>query len=62
MREKKYIEFFKDVSFPRERQNYIKNVKYRIVEETSEQYVVSRKKNISFSKAKEGELFSVKMF
>ncbi len=62
MREKKYMEFLKDVSFPREKQNYIKNVKYRIVDETTDRYVVSRKKNISFSKEKEGELYSVRMF
>ena len=62
MREKKYIEFLKDMSFPRERQNYIKNVKYRVLDETSDQYVISRKKNISLSKSKEGELYSVGMF
>jgi hypothetical protein len=62
MREKKYIEFLQDMSFPRERQNYIKNVKYRVLDETTDRYVVSRKKNISVSKAKEGELFSIGMF
>jgi hypothetical protein len=62
MREKKYIEFLKDVSFPKERENYIKNVKYRVLDETSDQYVVSKKKNISFSKLKEGELYSVRSF
>ena len=62
MRDKKYIEFLKDVSFPRERQNYIKNVKYRVQDETTDHYVVSRKKNISVSKTKEGELFSVGMY
>jgi hypothetical protein len=62
MREKKYIEFMKDVSFPKERENYIKNVKYRVLDETTDRYVVSRKKNISFSKLKEGELYSVRSF
>jgi|GEM_PF-3803861 hypothetical protein len=62
MREKKYIEFLRDVSLPKERENYIKNVKYRILDETNDSYVVSKRKNISFSKVKEGELFSVGLF
>ena len=62
MREKKYIEFLRDVACPKERMNYIKNVKYRIVEETNDNYVVSKRKNISFSKLKEGELYSVSSY
>jgi hypothetical protein len=62
MREKKYIEFFKDVSFPKERENYVKNVKYRILDETNDKYVVSKRKNISFSKVHEGVSFSVGSF
>jgi hypothetical protein len=62
MREKKYMEFLKDVTFPKERESYIKNVKYRVLEETSDKYVVSKVKNISFSKSKEGELYQVSVF
>lgn len=62
MREKKYMEFLKDMAFPRERETYIKNVKYRILDETNDNYIISRKKNISVSKSKEGELFSVGIF
>lgn len=57
MKEKKYIVFLQDVDFPRERERYIKNVKYRILDETPDKYIVSRTKNITFSKSKEGELF-----
>ena len=57
MRERKYIQFLQDVDFPKERERYIKDVKYRIVEETTDKYVVSKTKNISFDKIKEGELF-----
>lgn len=56
MREKKYIEFMVNVVIP-ERGQYLKNVKYRIHEETSDNYVLSIKKNITFSKSREGELF-----
>lgn len=57
MREKKYIELLQNFDFPRERERYIKNVKYRILDETPDKYIVSKTKNISFSKSKEGELF-----
>ncbi len=57
MRERKYIEFLQNFDFPREREWYIKNVKYRIVEETPDKYIVSKAKNIAFSKSKEGEQF-----
>lgn len=57
MREKKYIEFLKDFDFPRERKRYIKNVKYRILDETPDKYIVSKIKNIAFSKEKEGEQY-----
>jgi hypothetical protein len=57
MREKKYIEFLKDIDIPGGREKYIKTVKYRILDETSDKYVVSIKKNITFSKSREGELF-----
>lgn len=57
MREKKYIEFLKDVEYPKERERYIKSVKYRILDETEDKYIVSRRKNIAVSKSNEGELF-----
>jgi hypothetical protein len=57
VRERKYIEFLKDVDFPRERERYIMNVKYRIIDETEDKYIVSRRKNIAVSKSQEGELF-----
>lgn len=59
MRERKYIQFLQDVDFPKERERYIKDVKYRIVEETTDKYIVSKTKNIGFNKTKEGELFIV---
>ncbi len=58
MRDRKYIQFLRDIDFPRERQRYIKNVKYRILDETPDKYIVSKVKNIAFSKEKEGELFT----
>ena len=57
MREKKYIEFLQNMDFPKERQRYIKNVKYRVVDETDDKYIVSKRRNIMLSKSKEGELF-----
>ena len=62
MRDRKYIEFLKDVVLHREKMKYIKNVKYRVVDETNDSYIVSKKKNISFSKMKEGELFSTGLY
>jgi hypothetical protein len=59
VRERQYIEFLRDVEFPKEKERYIKNVKYRIVDETEDQYIVSRKKNISVSKSKNGELYII---
>jgi hypothetical protein len=59
VRERQYIEFLKDVEFPKEKEHYIKNVKYRIVDETEDKYIVSRKKNISVSKSKNGELYII---
>ena len=59
MRERKYMEFLSDVEFPKEKERYIKNVKYRIVDETEDKYVISRVKNITLSKSKEGELYTV---
>ena len=57
MREKNYIEFLQNMDFPKERQRYIKNVKYRVVDETDDKYIVSKRRNIMLSKSKEGELF-----
>jgi endonuclease III len=57
LKEKKYIELLKDVGFSKEKERYIKNVKYRIVDETEDNYIISRRKNITFSKSKEGELY-----
>ncbi len=62
MKEKKYIEFMNDMSFPNERVRYIGKVKYRVQDETVDKYLISRKKNISLSKSKEGELYSVREF
>jgi rRNA processing protein Krr1/Pno1 len=59
VREKKYIEFLKDIEFPKEREKYIKNVKYRIVDELDDKYIVSKRSRIAFSKSKEGELFII---
>lgn len=59
MREKEYIMFLKDVDFPRERVRYIKDVKYRVLDKTEDKYIISRSKNITFSKSKEGELFII---
>jgi hypothetical protein len=57
VRERKYIEFLKDIEFPKEKEKYIKNVKYRIVDELDDKYIVSKRSRIAFSKSKEGELF-----
>lgn len=57
MREKKYIEFLEDVALPGSKERYIKNVKYRIVDENEENYIISRKRN-AFSKSKEGKLYT----
>jgi hypothetical protein len=59
MREKKYIEFLQDVEFPKEKERYIKNVKYRVIDETEDKYIVSRRKGIAISKSKDGELFII---
>jgi hypothetical protein len=59
LRERKYIQFLQDVDFPRERQRYIKDVKYRVVDETADKYVTSKVKNIAFGKEKEGQLFII---
>lgn len=57
MREKKYIEFFEDVTYPKCNDRYIKNVKYRIIDETEENYIISRKRN-TFSKSNEGKQYT----
>ena len=57
MKEKKYVEFLETLDFPKERQRYIKNVKYRVVDETPEKYIMSKRRNIELSKAKEGVQF-----
>ncbi len=57
MREKKYIEFFEDVAYPGSRDRYIKNVKYRIVDETEDHFIISKKRNL-FSKSKEGKQYT----
>ena len=50
----KYIEFLETMDFPKERQRYIKNVKYRVVDETADKYIMSKRRNIELSKSKEG--------
>ena len=57
MREKKYIEFFEDVSCPGSKDRYIKNVKYRIIDENEDSYFLSRRRHL-FSKSKEGKLYT----
>lgn len=57
MKEKKYVEFLETIEFPKERQRYIKNVKYRVVDETPEKYIMSKRRNIELSKANEGVQF-----
>ena len=59
MKEKKYIEFLKNVAFPKERENYFRNVKYHILDETNDNYIISKRNNITFSKSREGELFII---
>ncbi len=57
MKEKKYIEFFEDVTCFEGKDRYIKNVKYRIIDETESSYILSKRRNL-FSKLKEGKLFT----
>ena len=59
MREIKYIEFLRNTDKLESRVKYIKNVKYRIVDETSDKYILSIKKNITFGKSLEGDLFII---
>ena len=57
MKEKKYVEFLETIDFPKERQRYIKNVKYRVVDETPDKYIMSKRRNIELSKSNEGVQF-----
>ncbi len=57
MKEKKYIEFLETMDFYNGRQRYIKNVKYRVVDETDDKYILSKRRDISLSKSKEGVQF-----
>jgi hypothetical protein len=57
MREMKYIQFLETIDFPKERQRYYKDVKYRVVEETEDNYVISKRRNISIKKSAEGQQF-----
>jgi hypothetical protein len=57
MREMKYVQLLETVDFPKERQRYYKDVKYRVVEETDDKYVISKRRNISLKKSKEGEQY-----
>ena len=57
MREMKYVQFLETMDFPKERQRYFKDVKYRVVEETDDNYVISKRRNITLKKSKEGEQF-----
>lgn len=57
LKEKKYVEFIKDVEFP-DKVRFIKNVKYRIIDETENDYIISKRKNISINKSREGELYT----
>jgi hypothetical protein len=57
MREMKYVQFLETIDFPKERQRYYKDVKYRVVEETEDNYVISKRRNISIKKSAEGQQF-----
>lgn len=57
MKEKKYIEFLETMDFYNGRQRYIKNVKYRVVDETDDKYILSKRRDITLSKSKEGVQF-----
>jgi hypothetical protein len=59
MREMKYIQFLETMDFPKERQKYIKDVKYRVVEETDDKYVISKRRNIALKKTGEGQQFVI---
>ena len=59
MREKKYIEFLKDIDVFNGKEKYYKHVKYRIDDETCDEYMLSKKKNIAVSKSKEGDLYII---
>ena len=57
MREMKYVQFLETMDFPKERQRYFKDVKYRVVEETDDKYVISKRRNIAIKKSGEGHQF-----
>jgi hypothetical protein len=57
MREMKYVQFLETIDFPKERQRYYKDVKYRVVEDTEDNYVISKRRNISIKKSAEGQQF-----
>ncbi len=57
LKEKKYVEFIKDVEFP-DKVRFIKNVKYCIIDEAENDYIISKRKNISINKLREGELYT----
>ena len=57
MKEMKYVQFLETMDYPRERIKYYKDVKYRVVEETDDKYVISKRHNIAISKAEEGRQY-----
>jgi hypothetical protein len=57
MKEMKYVQFLETMDFPKERQKYYKDVKYRVVEETDDKYVISKRRNIAIKKEDEGRRF-----
>jgi hypothetical protein len=57
MREMKYVQFLETMDFPKEHQRYYKDVKYRVMEETEDKYVISKRRNIELQKSAEGQQF-----
>jgi hypothetical protein len=57
MKEMKYVQFLQTTDFPKERQKYYKDVKYRVVEETDDKYVISKRRNIAIKKEDEGRQY-----
>ncbi|MGI5919694.1 MAG: hypothetical protein ACOX8N_08615 [Christensenellales bacterium] len=57
MKEMKYVQFLQTINFPRERLKYYKDVKYRVVEETDDKYVISKRHNIAIRKEDEGRQY-----
>jgi len=57
MKEMKYVQFLETMDLPKERMKYYKDVKYRVVEETDDKYVISKRRNITIKKEDEGRQY-----